>query len=697
MKKNNLFFPFVFVFVFLINIHESFSQDDNHKFCGTNEMYEKALKKYPDYAKNQALLEQETAEYSKQMALQGNEKIQGTVYIIPVVFHVLHEWGSENISDAQIIDQVNIFNTDFRKLNADTNLIIPSFTGVAADCEIEFRLAQLDPNGNCTNGIDRIVSSKTNAADDGSKLNNWPHQKYLNIWTVRTIGAAGVAGYAYYPGAANGIDGIVILSDYVGSIGTGSVSRSRAMTHEVGHYLNLQHVWGNSNNVGVACGDDNVFDTPITKGFSFCPQPANAAICNPPIIENYQNYMDYSYCTRMFTTGQKNRMRTALLSSVGLRNNLWTTANLLATGTDGTNYTCVPVAFFNPSQKFICEGNTISYSDATMNLNGSPVTRLWDFPGGTPATDTSANPVIQYNTPGTYDVSLTVTNSAGTNTKTVTGMVVVSPAIGVMSSYPFSEGFETITVPGNDWYIINEAGTTWEQSGVAAHTGFTSMRIYNYTGNPSGSSDHLITTSFNLSNVTNTQMTFWRAFAYRSNSATDALKIYASSNCGQLWSLRYVKTGTALGTAGLVSSNFTPNSSQWLMDNVNLSTPLVSGKPNVRFKFEYTQDSGNNLYLDDINIIGTVGINEISAEQANFEVYPNPASAKAHISFSLSEKNNVQLKIYDAAGREIRTMVEKSLPAGEYQYEVESTIESGVYFVSLTIGENHTLKKLVLN
>src|SRR6185436_20283 len=543
MKKNNLLFPFLFVCVLLISTNKGISQNENHKFCGTTEMHNKALLKYPDYAKNHALLEQETAEYTKQIA-QGNLKTQGVVYIIPVVFHVLHEWGSENISDAQIIDEVNILNRDFRKLNADTNLIIPSFTGIAADCEIEFRLAQLDPNGNCTNGIDRIVSSKTNAANDQSKLNNWPHDKYLNVWTVKTIGTAGVAGYAYYPGAANGIDGVLILSDYIGSIGTSSVGTSRALTHEIGHYLNLQHTWGSSNNVGVACGDDAVFDTPVTKGYSNCPQPSAAAICNPPIIENYQNYMDYSYCSRMYTQGQKDRMRLALMSSTGLRNHLWTTSNLAATGTDGTVYTCVPLVDFNPELRFVCEGNTVLFSDFTMNLNGTPITRQWDFMGGTPATDTSANPLIQYNTAGTYDVTLTVTNSAGTDTKTVTGMVIVSPAMGVNASYPFTEGFETITVPGNDWFVLSDAGNAWEQTGLAAHTGSTSMRIYNYTGNPSGTVDNLITTSFNLSNVSSTYMTFWRAFAYRSISTTDVLKMYASTNCGQLWGLRYVKTGT---------------------------------------------------------------------------------------------------------------------------------------------------------
>ncbi|MEO5571738.1 MAG: M43 family zinc metalloprotease [Bacteroidia bacterium] len=696
MKKNLLVLVTILLYS-LITIPGTYAQSDVRQFCATTEMNAKALAKHPEYAANQAKLEKQTADYAKQVIQSGNQKIQGVVYIIPVVFHVIHQWGAENISDAQIIDAVNVLNRDYRKLNADTNVIIPSFTGIASDAEIEFRLAQLDPSGNCTNGIDRIVSPLTNAADDASKLNNWPQNKYLNIWSVKTIGSVGVAGYAYYPGfAPPGKDGVLILSDYIGSIGTGSVYTSRALTHEVGHYLNLQHPWGSTNSPGVACGDDGVTDTPITKGWSICPLPANAAICNPPVIENYQNYMDYSYCGKMYTLGQKNRMRAALLSGVGLRNNLWTSANRLATGTDGTNYTCVPLVNFNSSPKFICAGNSASFIDATMNLNGTPLTRLWSFSGGTPTSDTSANPTIQYTNAGTYDVTLTVTNSSGTDTKTVSGMVIVSPSWASVGALPYSEGFESITIPGNDWYVINDGGNPWEQSTTAAHTGFTSMRINNYSGNPSGTADQLITTSFDLSNISNTQLYFWRAFAYRSNATTDQLKIYASSTCGQLWSLRYTKAGTALSTAGLVSSNFTPNAAQWHRDTVNLASSVVSGHPNIRFKFEYTQNTGNNLYIDDLNLNGTVGINEENAVQMNFDVYPNPAHAKAHISFTLAEKNNVQLTIYDVAGREVQTMVEKSLPSGEYQYDVENDIDNGVYFVTLTIGESRSVKKLVL-
>ena len=192
--------------------------------------------------------------------------------------------------------------------------IVSVFKPIAADCEIEFRLANIDPNGNCTNGIERIPSILTYNADDNSKLDPWPSNQYLNVWVVSDLGNSGAAAYAYYPGTAPaGKDGVIAIHGYIGSIGTGSLGRSRVLTHEIGHCLNLAHVWGSTNNPGVACGDDGVNDTPITKGWTACN--LNGSVCNPPAIENVQNYMEYSYCCNMFTEGQKTRMRAALNSA----------------------------------------------------------------------------------------------------------------------------------------------------------------------------------------------------------------------------------------------------------------------------------------------------------------------------------------------------------------------------------------------
>ncbi|MCK6650729.1 MAG: hypothetical protein L6Q66_13820, partial [Bacteroidia bacterium] len=210
--------------------------------CGTSQAHQKVYAQYPELLQaemdNNVLLSQ---------IIQSNKQMKAAeqVYTIPVVFHVLHINGSENISDAQIQDQINILNRDYRKLNADTAAVVPAFQGIIADCKIQFALAKIDPNGNCTNGIDRIYSHKTENANDDSKLNPWPRDKYLNVWVIKTMESVGTAGYAYYPSATSTYlapkDGIIIIHQYIGSIGTANVTNSRALTHEIGHWLNLSH------------------------------------------------------------------------------------------------------------------------------------------------------------------------------------------------------------------------------------------------------------------------------------------------------------------------------------------------------------------------------------------------------------------------------------------------------------------------
>jgi hypothetical protein len=275
-----------------------------------------------------------------------------------VVFHVLHINGVENISDDQILNALAILNRDYRKQNADTANVHPDFQGMPADIEVEFRLATIAPNGQCFNGITRTFSPLSYDGSDGGNQvdaivagNNvyngqWPGNKYLNIFVCGEIG--GAAGYTYKPsnwGATSMQNGIWILHDYVGAIGTGSVGASRALTHEVGHWLNLDHTWGGNNNPGntTSCpgNGDNVQDTPTCIGVSACLLNSNT--CNNDnafwgfdIRDNVENYMDYSYCSKMYTEGQRTRMRNALQVTSTGRANVVSAANLAAVGASGT-------------------------------------------------------------------------------------------------------------------------------------------------------------------------------------------------------------------------------------------------------------------------------------------------------------------------------------------------------------------------
>lgn len=696
MKKRVLLFVAVIASVYIPGLLQG---QNNLKYCGTQEWHNEYVKTHPEVLE----IEKQKEAYNEQRnKLAGKSQGAGPVYIIPVVFHIIHEYGAENISEAQIMDQMEILNRDFRKLNADTVDVVNSFKSIVADAEIEFRLATLDPQGNCTNGIDRIYSMQTNVGSNTSKLNQWDRAKYLNIWVVKTI-SSGAAGYSQYPSAVTSnaaIDGVMILHDYIGSIGTSDLGRSRALTHEIGHYLDLQHVWGSTNQPGVACGNDFVADTPITKGWTTCN--LTGAICSPTITENVQNYMEYAYCSRMFTEGQKTRMRNALTNTAQypFRANLWSTSNLAATGALANPVpTCIPTADLNSNTIFLCAGNSYTFTDASYK--GTPTSWSWTFAGGTPSTSTDQNPTIQFNTAGVYDVSLTVGNSAGSATVNRPSLVVVSNNPGTYG-VPFFEDFENFNYPGNDWFIENPYnGNAWQKTSNASHWGSNSIYKSNFSGNPTGT-DAFITTSFNLTNIFAATASFYYAFAVKSNpqapaTVKDKLVVYSSSDCGQTWTQRYLKTGITLSTAGIISSSsFTPNFGQWAQQIIPLGSTQVSNKPNIRLKFEYTYDVGNNIYIDDIFINGTAGIDDAQAEQLNLSVMPNPSSATPTVSFTLLKPQPVSVYVTDVLGRVVDQVDEKLMEEGNHQFQLKAGLKPGVYFIQLYLGNNFVTEKAVI-
>ena len=179
----------------------------------------------------------------------ANENARGgNLKIIPVVVHVIHNYGSENISYEQVESAIEEMNEDFRANNPDINEVVSAFTSIVADCEIEFRLAKLDPNGNCTNGVTRTVSSMTYSATDETKdLINWDPSMYLNIWVVDNIYNPGVGtliNFTYLPGDAPSpqYDGIFVRSNQFGTIGTASGS-AHNLDYALGRYLGLQPLW----------------------------------------------------------------------------------------------------------------------------------------------------------------------------------------------------------------------------------------------------------------------------------------------------------------------------------------------------------------------------------------------------------------------------------------------------------------------
>lgn len=255
--------------------------------------------------------------------------LKDEIITIPVVIHVLYNNATENISDAQILSQIESLNNDYRRLNSDTINTPAAFAAVAADTRITFCLAKTDPKGRRTTGIVRKYTSTQNwLADDEMKYsskggdNAWDSKKYLNIWVCNLFGR--MIGYATLPGTAADKDGLVIKYNAFGTKGTLSFpyNKGRTATHEIGHWLGLMHLWGDK-----SCGDDGVSDTPPQQSSnSGCTSFPHKSACS--INSNgdmFMNFMDFSddACMNMFTTGQKNKMRSLFVTG-GARNSFLT-------------------------------------------------------------------------------------------------------------------------------------------------------------------------------------------------------------------------------------------------------------------------------------------------------------------------------------------------------------------------------------
>lgn len=690
---------------FSLIISSCLNAQNGLKYCGTTEMLHEAFQENPALEQTHDSLRQ-AAWAEGRSNMQDFRFVPPSPYIIPVVFHILHDHGSENISDAQVLDAVSILNEDFRKLNADTSTIVAAFVPLAADCEIEFRLAQIDPNGNCTNGIDRIQSMETYVGDNGSKINQWPRDKYLNIWVVRSI-HSGAAGFAYYPWSVDTSniqrDGIVILSTYVGSIGTGNPATARALTHEVGHYLGLPHVWGSTNSPNVACGDDGVGDTPVTEGWTICNLNTND-VCNPGQPENVQNYMEYAYCQRMFTWGQAITMQYILNSSFADRNNLWSNSNLAATGCLNVQPVCAPHADFDASRTMICQGGNLQLFDNSWTSNATSWN--WTVIGPDTFTFNIQNPVVApLSVPGSYTVTLIATNSAGSDTLTRPDYITVSANAPVFNEL-YVEDFEN---PNFMYYgyIVNNRynnGNFFHRSSWASRSGTNSLLLHNFETTNRGDVDEFITPAYYLDYLTGIQLQFTYSYATADlddDDNTPMLRVWSSINCGQTWSLRWTRQDSTLSTGGLDTTFFIPQQdSMW--DTVTINLPTICAAPNVRFKFEFSAPAdraGNNLYIDDINILATnVGIEEQHETNA-FTVYPNPGDGNSVIAYTVDQSSEVQVEIYDLAGRLIASKDLGEQATGNYVLplsEVAPALAEGTYVIRIKFGDFTESRKIFL-
>ena len=651
--------------------------------CGTDSIYEDLVKRDPQVALNRAKLNDFVREYIRQNPKSDDDE----VYVIPVVFHIVHQYGVENVSYEAIQAAVEQINTDYRKMRSDTASIKEEFKSIAADTKIEFRLARKDPNGNCTMGVTRTYSSATNNGGENAKeiAGSWDNSKYLNVWTVKSM-SGNTAGWSYYPGTApDEWDGIILLYDYI----------RRALTHEAGHYLNLPHPWGSTNDPGMAdnCDiDDGIEDTPNTIGHTTCV--LDAVTCGS--LDNVQNFMDYSYCYRMFTNGQAAVMRATLNSDASYRNNLWTEENRIATGTDDgyVEEECSPIADFSQSKQMICNGATISYNDHTYNTTSVDY-RLWTFEGGEPATSTEENPMVTYNEGGSFSTELYVENSEDGNTLTKENTLrVYDKEAGY--ALPYTEQFETSTFPlisgnsANDFYVenynpnISEEEGWWmprNESWMQVDRGYTGKSIRIRNSRVGTKKNKLYMPNIVIDNDTlPLEITLKVAAAGKTDdSYTDALTFYYSTSCGDT-----LRIGHSLSGSGLVTSyeenpkDFVPAHSDWVEHSFVVPATKLKGK-NFRLIIQSENRFGNTIYIDDLSYSQNQP-SAVRSESVSLSAYPNPFYDNLMLDVDDID-GEYSVEIYDMMGKMIYngSFSENHVSLGNaFEKEVD-----GVYFLKV--------------
>ena len=653
---------------------------------------------------------QEEQAFNNSIAQISSSK-RATKYIIPVVFHVIHTNGPENISKAQIEDQIRILNQDFSLNNPNKTAIRAPFTSVAADCQIEFRLAQVDPSGNCTDGINRVYSPlHVDARDNVKSITGarWDYRKYLNIWVVSSIqdnsGSGGTTlGYAYLPSAvASGMgnmDGIVMRSDCVGTIGTGNPTHAgRTLTHELGHYLGLYHTFEDGCGAYDGLTGDLCADTPPVAGtFTNANCPANGNSCNtekPDLIDQWENYMDYSQgtCQSMFSNNQKTRMHN-VITGYSFRSNLVSAANLIATGVNKSNV--VPLAFFSSSARVVCAGDPVYYYD--NSCKAQVTSKQWQFTGANISSTNKDTAVVTYTTPGFYKVTLTVTNANGSNTLNIDNYVEVKPRIAP-NKPTVSQDFGKVDWNTNTgWRILDPTATKLTRDTTTGFRGNNSLFAPINSSVPAGMRFQLVTPQIDMRPLAGKSPKLSLMLAYIRQSATsnEEFRLYYSRGCSYNWTQFIYRGATALAYNSTFSPTFKPSTSnQWKQLSFGLNS--FEQDSNIAFMIELVSGSGNPIYIDEINI-GQYNTDISAVESIKaLNIFPNPSEGLLNISY---EHNSGETEIWleNLQGQIIDTVLTPTQAEGQVQvqYHKNALINNGLYILKIR-SNNQVINKKVI-
>lgn len=632
-------------FIALLAIVPASAQDLRN--CGTTEYHQHQLDTDPQLADRMADIETFTNNYVSTHT--GQEK---AIITIPVVFHIVYNTSAQNISDAVIFAQLDQLNKDFARLNSDAGNTPAAFQGLAANTQIQFCLAQRDPNGAATTGIIRKSTTVTSfSSNDAVKFtanggdNAWNSSQYLNIWSCNLGG--GLLGYAQFPGGSASTDGVVCLFSTFGSLtlpGTSApYNYGRTMTHEVGHWLNLRHIWGDAN-----CGNDLVSDTPTQQTSNYgCPTFPHTTCSNGANGDMFMNYMDYTDdgCMNMFTTGQSARMA-ALFATGGARVGLTTSLG------------CSPVSQTGCGTPSGLAASSITSSTATIS---------WTAVSGA----TSYN--VQFRVVGTTTWTTGTVTSASASLSGLTASSnyewqVQANCNGTLSAFA-SGTFTTLAAGGTtctDTYESNETRTTGKtiavNTDISAKIGTATDKDYfKFTTTTSAKNIKVVLDNLpadydiRLYNSSGTQL------AISQNSGTTAETIIRNTSSAATY---YVQVYGYNGAFNATSCY------RLRVDVSSSSFKTMSG-------------------ADDIESMDLQPLEALS-------LFPNPSTGNFTVSLLSDSENDAFVRVFDITGKAV-VNTRFAATKGQNLFNVDLTGNAhGIYFVEVNQGATRLVKKLIV-
>jgi hypothetical protein len=603
----------------------------------------------PEIKKNREEIEKFTQNFVK-----NNPDGERATFNIPVVVHVLYNTATQNISDAQILSQITVLNNDYQLLNADNTSVPAAFSALKANVSVSFCLAKQDLNGVTSTGIIRKQVTKTvfdAGTDDAKKTSTggddiWDRNQYLNIWIVPSIKSGsntGILGYAQFPGGTAATDGVVIAHQYFGTTGTAAApfNKGRTATHEVGHWLNLNHIWGDD---GTACtGTDNVADTPNQAGENYgCPTFPKVSCTNGPNGDMFMNYMDYTddACMFMFSTGQKTRMQ-AVLTTGGARASL----NSSIRCNPGTVATTCTAPTGLASSAITTTGATVSWAAVT---------------GATSYT-------LQYKT------------AAATTFTTVTGITTTSRALtGLTAGTTYN--FQVLSVCSATSSSAYSASTF-----VTTAATSTCSDLYESNNTIATATAATVGTTYTAGITTSTDLDY---FKFSNTTTTKNIKITLNM-VGKDYDIRlYNSAGTQ------VKFQTTASNPEILVYNTT-----VVGQYYFRIEGYTSAFSASTCYtvkaeLSATALRGQEGFGENNLTENEVNVYPNPTNGLLNIQLPEEKFNReMQVTLVNSIGQRVF--------ASKFGENAISTIDmnnfnNGMYFLQIRDENNNIVNKRVV-